>query len=188
MNAFLRACSEHFQRHDSPIAEHISRTLANVPVESRKLTTAPTVVKKTIPQLLHQSENELLKILNKCSQNLPWRQAGFGKLPEQIAQKVSVVELVGPAGMYLMPDLRFGLLIQREGVHYPKHWHAAEELYLVLEGTADWAVDNAVPTPRAPGEFIHHQTLQPHSIVTRDDSLIALWGWIGEIGGASYSV
>ena len=188
MNAFLRACSKHFQRHDSSIAEHISRTLANVPLELRRFSAAPAFDNKAIPQLLHQSDNELLKILNECSRILPWRQAGFGKLPAQISQRVAVVELVGPNGMYQLHDLRFGLLIQCEGVNYPKHWHAAEELYLVLQGTADWAVDDALPTPRTPGEFVHHRAMQPHTMITQDVPMIALWAWSGEIGGASYSM
>lgn len=188
MNTFLHFCSERFEQHDSSIAQQISQSLENVAIELLRSPAVPTFANKVIPQILHQSDNQLLQLLNECVQDLPWRQAGFGKLPVQVGQSVAVVELVGPTGMYQLNNLRFGLLIQCKGVHYPKHWHAAEELYLVLEGTADWAIDKAIPTPRTPGEFIHHQTLQPHSIVTRNEPLIALWGWTGEIGGASYSV
>jgi dimethylpropiothetin dethiomethylase len=134
------------------------------------------------------NDAEMMQLLTVCAPDLHWRPAGFGKLPQQIRQKIAVVELLGPSGMYFHADVRCGLLIQCADVQYPRHWHAAEELYLVIKGTAHWTLDENTPVPRAPGAFVHHPSLQPHGMTTRAEPMLALWGWTGDIDGASYAL
>lgn len=188
LNAFLHAASERFKHSDTKIALAISDALATVHLVPPALPPATTPACAPLSEILSGAEDELLVLLAACAQDLHWRQAGFGRLPDEAQQKLAVAELIGPNALFQMPDIRIGLLIQNEGFHYPRHWHAAEELYLILKGTALWAVEDADPAACEPGRFVHHQSLQPHQMMTGPDPMIALWGWVGDIAGSSYSV
>ncbi|MFN3260737.1 MAG: dimethylsulfonioproprionate lyase family protein [Pikeienuella sp.] len=129
----------------------------------------------------------LVEVLVPCLPLLEWRAPGFGRLSPEIADKMAVCEILGPDGMFIDPDIRFGLLVQRAHLLYPPHRHAAEELYLVLQGTALWAVDGEEPRPRRPGEFVHHAPRRTHAMRTEAEQLLAAWAWTGDIGAATYS-
>ena len=124
----------------------------------------------------------------QCSDLLTWREAGFGKLPEEFSKRIFASEIFGPKGIIDNPSIRVGLLLQLDHVAYPKHWHSAEELYLVLLGEAHWSVYDGSPEVRFPETFVHHRSNQPHSMTTIDEPLLAMWGWTGDIDGQSYSV
>ncbi len=188
LNAFLHAASERFEQSDTDIASKISKALAAVHLVPPALPPRSSPACASLPEMLSGTEDELIMRLVACVQDLHWRQAGFGRLPLEDKDKLAVVELIGPDAMFHMPDIRVGLLIQTGAFHYPKHWHAAEELYLILKGTALWAVDDGDPVPREPGGFVHHKSFQPHRMVTGPEPMIAIWGWIGDIAGTSYSI
>lgn len=188
LNAFMTAAAAQLDRHPSDIAQGISRGLACEQTAMPALPPATEPACSVLPGMLADPRDDLLQHLATCAGDLHWRRAGFGRLPNAASQMLAVVELIGPDAMFHAPDIRIGLLIQRGGFHYPRHWHAAEELYLVLSGTALWAVDDDDPTPRAPGSIILHASGQPHSIVTTTEPLCALWGWVGDIDGSSYSL
>lgn len=188
LNAFMRAASKQFERDESAIAQSVSRLLAKENAAPPELPPAQMPACAALPEMLGDPEEELNQLLAACAEDLHWRQAGFGKLPDDALQQLAVAELIGPDGMFRNQKMRIGLLIQRQGFHYPWHRHAAQEVYLVLKGTALWAVDNADPSPRAPGSIILHASQQPHTIVTVQDPICALWGWVGDIAGWSYSL
>jgi hypothetical protein len=188
INAFMRAASAQLRSNDSVIAQRMSCALALEQLDAPRLPPAKTPVCALLADLLIDRQEDLLQRLALCAEDLHWRRAGFGKLPYDIDRKLAVTELLGPDGMFFRPDLRIGLLLQADGLHYPNHRHAAEELYFVLVGTACWAVDDAEPAPSAPGAFILHRSLQPHNMVTGSEPMLALWGWSGDIEGSSYAI
>jgi dimethylpropiothetin dethiomethylase len=188
LNAFMLAASKRLERDDSAIAQSVSRALAIENVVPPLLRPVEMPACAVLPEILYNPKDDLIRLLAACAMDLHWRMAGFGKLPDTARHQLAVAELIGPDGMFHNPDTRVGLLIQRDGFHYPLHRHAAQEVYLVLKGTALWAVDDAQPSPRAPGSIILHESLQPHTVLTLNDPICALWGWVGDIGGSSYSV
>lgn len=184
---FLATAARRFGDHNSTIARQIAAGLGHAR-QGPVLAPATMPACHVLPRLLSVSQDQLLQDLAVCADDLHWRMAGFGRLPSEATEKLAVCELIGPNGMFVASDIRIGLLIQTGRFSYPHHWHAAEELYLVMQGTADWAVDDKDPTPRPPGSFVHHKSLQPHRMETRDQPMLALWGWVGDIAGSSYSV
>ncbi|MDW3223368.1 MAG: dimethylsulfonioproprionate lyase family protein [Paracoccaceae bacterium] len=188
LNGFMAAASAQLLRDDSKIADHIGTALAAGYAGPRALPPASMPACAILDSMLSNAEEDHIQKLAACAEDLHWRMAGFGKLSGEINNKLAVAELIGPDGLFVRPDIRIGLLLQREGFHYPNHSHAAEEIYLVLSGTAMWAVDNAEPIPRGPGGIIRHRSYQPHSIETIGEPLCALWGWVGDVAGGSYSV
>lgn len=188
LNDFMFAASEILRHNESTIAQRVSRALAIEQVTPPALPPAQMPACAVLPKMLCDPQDELTRLLATCAADLHWRTAGFGQLPENARNQLAVAELIGPDGMFNTPDIRVGLLIQKDGFHYPWHRHAAEEVYLVLKGTALWAVDHEDPSQKAPRSIILHASQQPHTIVTLKDPICALWGWVGDIGGSSYSV
>ena len=137
---------------------------------------------------LFEDKTNLMQRFANFADRLHWRQAGFGKLPRNISQEISVTEFIGPNGVFENPNVRIGLLLQSPKIHYPRHWHTAEELYYIISGTATWATDDEKEKPCQPGNFVHHMSGQVHNMTTYSEPLLALWGWTGDIDGASYSI
>ena len=59
---------------------------------------------------LFEDKSNLTQRLSNFADRLHWRQAGFGKLPGNISQEISVTELIGPDGVFENPNVRIGLL------------------------------------------------------------------------------
>ena len=185
---FLTAAGKKFQTHPSGIAQEIYQALISnlIPGQSPVVEAAPVDV--SLSNFLQDGTSDLIGLLLQCSDLLSWREAGFGKLPKEFSKRIFASEIIGPKGIIDNPSMRVGLLLQLEHVAYPKHWHSAEELYLVLLGEAYWSVDDGSPELRSPENFVHHKSNQPHSMITIDAPLLAMWGWTGDIDGQSYSV
>ena len=188
LNNFLTAAVKKFQTHPSDIAQEIYQALDSelIPRQSPVVEAAPVNV--SLSNFLKDGRSDLISLLLQCSDLLTWREAGFGKLPEEFSKRIFASEIIGPKGIIDNPSMRVGLLFQLDHVAYPKHWHSAEELYLVLLGEAYWSVDDGSPELRSPENFVHHKSNQPHSMITIDEPLLAMWGWTGDIDGQSYSV
>jgi hypothetical protein len=118
---------------------------------------------------------------------LPWTDGGFA-LPASIKGRNAYAELVGPEGPVVSAKCRFGLYLQAPDCLYPPHSHAAEELYLLISGSAEWQLDDSNPfTPPGSG-LVHHLPWQKHAMRTGASSLLALWAWLGDISYGTYSI
>ena len=188
LSNFLAAAGKKFQTHPSGIAQELYQALDSdlIPRQSPVVEAAPVDV--SLSNFLKDGRSDLISLLLHCSDLLTWREAGFGKLPEEFSKRIFASEIIGPKGIIDNPSMRVGLLFQLDHVAYPKHWHSAEELYLVLLGEAHWSVDDGSSEVRSPENFVHHKSNQPHSMTTIDEPLLAMWGWTGDIDGQSYSV
>ena len=188
LSNFLAAAGKKFQTHPSDIAQAIYQALVSdlIPRQRPVVEAAPLEV--SLSNFLKDGKSDLISLLLQCSDLLTWREAGFGKLPEEFSKRIFASEMIGPKGIIDNPSMRVGLLLQLDYVAYPKHWHSAEELYLVLLGEAHWSVDDGSPEVRSPESFVHHKSNQPHSMTTIEEPLLAMWGWTGDIDGQSYSV
>ena len=188
LSNFLAAAGKKFQTHPSDIAQAIYQALVSdlIPRQRPVVESAPLEV--SLSNFLKDGKSDLISLLVQCSDLLTWREAGFGKLPEEFSKRIFASEIIGPKGIIDNPSIRVGLLLQLDYVAYPKHWHSAEELYLVLLGEAHWSVDDGSPEVRPPESFVHHKSNQPHSMTTIEEPLLAMWGWTGDIDGQSYSV
>ena len=188
LSNFLAAAGKKFQTHPSDIAQEIYQALDSdlIPRQSPVVEAAPVDV--SLSNFLKDGRSDLISLLLQCSDLLTWREAGFGKLPEEFSKRIFASEIIGPKGIIDNPSMRVGLLLQLDHVAYPKHWHSAEELYLVLLGEAHWSVDDGSQEVRSPENFVHHKSNQPHRMTTIKEPLLAMWGWTGDIDGQSYSV
>ena len=188
LSNFLAAAGKKFQTHPSDIAQAIYQALVSDQILRQNPVVEAAPLEVSLSNFLKDGKSDLISLLVQCSDLLTWREAGFGKLPEEFSKRIFASEIIGPKGIIDNPSIRVGLLLQLDYVAYPKHWHSAEELYLVLLGEAHWSVDDGSPEVRSPESFVHHKSNQPHSMTTIEEPLLAMWGWTGDIDGQSYSV
>lgn len=92
-------------------------------------------------------------------------------------------ELIGPnlpAPAFQNEHVYFGPLEMKPGYTYPAHNHPAPEIYYVIEGEAEWHVDDEVKKV-GPGDLIYHRPYAAHGwTVTSDTPLKAVWLWWSE--------
>lgn len=118
---------------------------------------------------------------------LPWTDGGFS-LPAVIKGRNAYAELIGPEGPFLSAKCRFGFYLQAPDCLYPPHSHAAEELYLLLDGSAEWQLDDGRPFVPQDCSLVHHLPWQKHAMRTGASPLLALWVWLGDISYGTYSI
>lgn len=118
---------------------------------------------------------------------LPWTNGSFA-LPAAIRGRNAYAELVGPEGPLFSPHCRFGFYLQAPDCLYPAHSHAAEELYLLLSGSAEWQLDDSAAFISSSPGLVHHLPWQTHAMRTGPSPLLALWVWLGDISYATYSI
>ncbi len=64
------------------------------------------------------------------------------------------------------------------GHHYPRHHHAAEEIYFPLGGDTLWSQGDGEWFAQLAGEPIHNSPWLPHEMMTRTTPLLTLCCWI----------
>jgi mannose-6-phosphate isomerase-like protein (cupin superfamily) len=122
----------------------------------------------------------LAEVAVAAAPGLCWRQTYDGpNVAETFLDRYGWAELLGPYGLFTSDRTRLGFLLLGTDTLYPAHAHAAEELYLVLAGTADWQKGAEPWQPMPPGTAIHHTPHQPHAMRTTAEPLLAMYLWWG---------
>ena len=93
-----------------------------------------------------------------------------------------------PGCRFPSAEVAFGAYLQFPDTWYPRHWHAAEELYFILSGTALWTRDGVSAEPAPPGTLIRHASFERHATRTLAEPLLAFWVWLGDLDFESYGI
>ena len=129
---------------------------------------------------LRGAERHLVQTFVDLAPNLQWLQsyteADFGA---DMINNYAHVEIFGTRGHFANNEFAGGIVLFGPGLHYPNHWHVAEELYFPLTGGALWGRDDGPLTERAGGEFIYHESNMHHEMKVQEVPLLALWLWHG---------
>lgn len=191
MKRFLQAIAHTLEAQSELMTAELSDALRASDVPAPGTTVEPPLTGKMLDQILADQvpdPHPLLYEVARVRESLVWYRPESERIPDAIGSRISFVELLGPDGMVFNGNCRLGLLLQMPDLRYPGHAHAAEEIYLVLSGTADWQINDSDPTPRPPGAVIYHPSGQRHAMNTRNEPLLAIWGWTGDIGFDSYTI
>ena len=192
LDKLLRLMANSLGQSELPICQLV---VAAVTESVGRINTTATPKSKIVPfkfdsidtPLSHTHKDLCRAILQSCA-DLSWRRPGFGKIPDDIASQMAVCEIIGPTGQIKDETLRTGLLFQASNITYPRHSHAAEEIYFPLTGPVDWQIDDTNWCQQEAGSFIHHLPYQPHAIRTGKAPLLTIWGWTGDIDSSSYMI
>ena len=118
--------------------------------------------------------------------HLTWMERGVFSNSREVNR--AYIELVGPEGVLINDQFRFGIYWQQANTFYPKHRHDALELYHVVSGTALWQMAEKNFKARPPGSSFEHLDRIDHAALTRDEDLLALWAWRGDLSFDNYSM
>ncbi|SDR45728.1 Dimethlysulfonioproprionate lyase [Rhizobiales bacterium GAS191] len=124
---------------------------------------------------------DLVELLVRDSAHLNWRQTYDDSDPAgaKLLERYGWTELVGNKGPLISRRLRLGFVIWGPNTFYPPHAHLAEELYVVLSGTGEWARGDEGERMRCPGDVFLHSPQMFHSTRSFAEPVLAMYLWRG---------
>ena len=88
--------------------------------------------------------------------------------------------LIAPSGPFVSDEVRLAIGYWGQGLHYPRHHHQPEEIYLTLAGSADYISDGRATVRGGAGSTICHYSRQPHAADFAKAPLLAAAFWRGQ--------
>ncbi len=98
-------------------------------------------------------------------------------VPEAMLDGYAFAEILGQRGPFVSERIRAGIGVWGPGIHYPRHHHRAEEIYLLLAGSAHFAIDDMPPSRRTTGDVVFVPPDTPHGFDTTDELLVVFYLW-----------
>ena len=86
-------------------------------------------------------------------------------------------EIIGQRGPFVSDRIRAGIAIWGPDIVYPRHQHEAEEVYVVLAGSAGFKIGSGGETWRGVGDVIFVESNTPHGFRTTGQSLVVFYLW-----------
>lgn len=90
-------------------------------------------------------------------------------------------EVLGVDAAFGTSQMRSFVVYQPANFHYPWHHHPAEEMYLVIAGEAEFAIEGEPSKTLRPGDTIYHRSNVPHALTTHDCPIMAYVLWRGDL-------
>lgn len=188
LGALINHVATLLERHDSDIAR-CAITELNMAIKSPVVKQPQRIAQcEELDQLLIAPHSSALNVLAETQHSIHWADSGGAAKPGAIQSRLAFAELIGPNGMILNSHCRVGLFLQCAHTIYPAHQHAAEELFLILSGTAHWKRESLSAVWHPPGTFIHHTSWESHAMTTEAEPMLAIWCWTGDIRFEQYSI
>jgi mannose-6-phosphate isomerase-like protein (cupin superfamily) len=123
---------------------------------------------------------QLVETFARHNQRLRWEQSyrkQDGLVPEAMLAAYGFAEIIGLRGPFVSDRIRAGIAIWGARVDYPQHQHQAEEIYIVLAGSAEFSFGgNAAQTRRA-GDVVFVESNRRHGFRSADESLVVFYLW-----------
>ena len=107
-----------------------------------------------------------------------WRETYKGTpIGADFLNRFACYEFIGHDAPFGTDRMRGFMVYQPPGLHYPWHHHPAEEMYVVLAGEAEFAIEGeGVQTLRA-GACVYHRSNVPHALTTHEYPILAYVLW-----------
>ena len=185
----LRQAADVFRESGNPLAEYLRpHLLASLKHPVKRVPNRVRALAHLDDALAAPDAHPIVDTISCVENALRWLDAKAMQELEATRDRHAYAEVVGPDGLFSSQIVRFGLYFQSADTVYPDHRHAAEELYFVVSGTAQWRKGGVAFAAKAPGTLIHHRSLQTHATTTLAQPLLAMWAWAGDISPDSYEV
>ncbi|MGD2172158.1 MAG: dimethylsulfonioproprionate lyase family protein [Gammaproteobacteria bacterium] len=143
-----------------PAADLLGEALADAPDETR----------------------DLLALFERHRRELHWEQSYCKQdalVPEAMLDGYGFAEIIGRRGPFVSERIRAGIGVWGPGIPYPRHRHDAEEVYILLAGSAGFVVGEAGETTHSAGDVVFVESAQPHGFRTTDRILVVYYLWQG---------
>ena len=126
------------------------------------------------------ANRELLETLERHRHDLRWEQSyrrQDGLVPDAMLDGYAFAEIIGTHGPFLSERVRAGIGIWGSAIEYPRHHHAAEEIYAIVCGTARFSIGDSTPVTRRTGDVVYVACEIPHGFCTTQDILVVYCLW-----------
>lgn len=104
----------------------------------------------------------------------PYKDTSIG---QEFMEKFACYEFIGQDAPYGTDRMRGFVVYQPPGLHYPWHHHPAEEMYVVLAGEAEFAIEGEGSKTLRAGATVYHRSNVPHALTTHDHPVLAYVLW-----------
>ncbi len=124
--------------------------------------------------------HELVARFAMHKHRLRWEQSyrrEDGLVPDAMLDGYAFSEVIGKRGPFVSERIRCGLGVWGPGIEYPRHHHQAEEVYLVLAGSAVFELGGTGPARRGVGDIVYVAPNEVHGFNTTDDLLVVFYLW-----------
>ena len=98
-------------------------------------------------------------------------------VPEAMLDGYCFAEVIGKRGPFVSERIRAGIGLWGPAIDYPPHRHQAEEVYVVLAGSADFLLDDNPPLRESAGAVIPVTPNRLHGFCTREELLVVFYLW-----------
>ncbi|MEM7430101.1 MAG: dimethylsulfonioproprionate lyase family protein [Pseudomonadota bacterium] len=89
-------------------------------------------------------------------------------------------EVIGKHGPFVSERVRSGIGVWGPGIDYPSHRHAAEEVYVILGGAAEFRMDEEPASEtfvKRAGESVYVRSMRTHAFRTLAEPLCVFYIW-----------
>jgi mannose-6-phosphate isomerase-like protein (cupin superfamily) len=127
-----------------------------------------------------QSIDQLLKLYAANKGRLKWEQSytrADGVVGEDMLSGYGFAEMIGKLGPFLSHAVRCGIGVYGPAIDYPRHTHKAEEVYLVMSGTAQFKLGQGPAELKSAGDVIYVESMTPHGFTTEDQAMVVFYLW-----------
>ncbi len=131
-------------------------------------------------QLTNSQTRELVELFERRKKHLCWEQSykkQDGVISDAMLAGYGFAEIIGQQGPFVSDRIRAGIGIWGPDIVYPSHQHEAEEIYIVLAGSAEFKIDGSNAEKRSAGDVIFVESNTPHGFHTTDQSLVIYYLW-----------
>lgn len=122
----------------------------------------------------------LLTVFERHKKRLRWEQSykkEEGLVPEAMLAGYGFAEIIGQRGPFISERIRAGIGIWGPDIVYPLHQHKAEEVYIVVSGSAEFTVGSAKEIGHKAGDVVYVESNTPHGFRTSGQSIVVYYLW-----------
>ncbi|MFT5219289.1 MAG: mannose-6-phosphate isomerase-like protein (cupin superfamily) [Planctomycetota bacterium] len=122
---------------------------------------------------------QLLELFAAQKHQLRWEQSykkSDAVVSDAMLNGYAFAEVVGLRGPFISDRIRCGIGVWGPHLLYPKHQHQAEEIYLVLGGSAEFDIEGNITMATA-GSLLKVESLAEHGFQTFAEPLVVYYLW-----------
>jgi mannose-6-phosphate isomerase-like protein (cupin superfamily) len=122
----------------------------------------------------------LLQTFARHKHRLRWEQSyrkQDGLVPDAMLDAYGFAEIIGQRGPFISDRIRAGIAIWGPQVEYPQHQHQAEEIYVILSGSAAFSFDGGAEQTHRAGDLVFVESNRRHGFRTSEESLLVYYLW-----------
>ena len=124
--------------------------------------------------------HDLLSLFEQYKQRLFWEQTyrrTDGVVSDALLAAYGFAEIIGNRGPFISDRIRCGIGVWGPGIVYPRHQHSAEEVYMLLAGSAEYNVGDTTEKHYGAGDVVFVKSRTSHGFRTTDEALVVCYLW-----------